>query len=94
MKHYDMALAYLCPIPIIRWPHPSFGMKCSGSKTRTFSQRSVWAGLYPHSQKINFNLDRTNYTDLINFDENMLTINWADWDEFVRDAEGGPDPML
>jgi hypothetical protein len=48
----------------------------------------------PHSQKINFNLDGTNYADPMYSDENMLTINWADWDEFVRDAEGGPDLML
>jgi hypothetical protein len=39
-------------------------------------------------------LPKINYADLMNSDENMLTINWADWDESVRDAEGGPDPML
>lgn len=43
---------------------------------------------------IDFNLEGTNYADLVNPDEDMLTIDWADWDEFVHDAEGGPDPIL
>ena len=38
--------------------------------------------------EINFNLDGTNYVDLMNSDENMLTINWADWDDFVRRRVG------
>jgi len=43
---------------------------------------------------ISFDLEGMGYSAIINLDNNMLTINSADLDEFVRGAEGGPDPML
>jgi hypothetical protein len=65
-----------------------------GEQNTDFLPAQRIGGPLPALPEINFNLDGTNYADLMNSDENMLTINWADWDEFIRDAEGGPDPML
>jgi hypothetical protein len=42
---------------------------------------------------ISFDLEWMGYSAIINLDNNKLTINSADLDEFVR-VEGGPDPML
>lgn len=39
-------------------------------------------------------LEGANYAELLNpADDAMLRINWADWDEFVRDAEGALDAI-
>jgi hypothetical protein len=43
---------------------------------------------------IPFILDTTDYSDIFNPDDNMLTFNWVDWDEFVCDAQCGPNQML
>lgn len=49
---------------------------------------------FPPAPDIPFYSEGTHYSDRTNQDDNILTINWADLDEFVRDAQGGPDPML
>jgi hypothetical protein len=88
-------------VTVLQPPDSSHSMVPSAVGHETFSEQTVDFLLSQHMDQsllslpdINFNLEGINYADLMNPDGNMFTINWADWDEFVRDAEGGPDPML
>jgi hypothetical protein len=64
-----------------------------GEQTADFLLAQHMQQSSPPLLDINFDLEGTNYADTMNSDENMLTINWADWAEFVRDAAAERDPM-
>jgi len=71
---------------------PLSDITCSTNKQGILS-RLAYGLVFPATARYSFDLEGMDYSAIIN-DDNMLTINSANLDEFVRDAEGGPDPML